>query len=124
MSVNLTLGDMALARRHDVFDRILQSDDMVVARAVDLIDQRCERGALSAANGAGHEDEAIVKFREQFQLLRKAQLIHRTHAVADNSKYEIVAGALAHDARAEAPDGCGIGEIDIPSPGELLLLFR
>ena len=124
MRVNLTLSDMALARRHDVFDRILQSDDMVVARAVDLIHQRSERSALSATNGAGHEHQTVVKFCEQFQLLWKAQLIHRTHAVADDSKYEIVTGALAHDTRAEAPDASGVGEIHIAALGELLLLVR
>ena len=122
VSVNLALGDMATARRDDVFDRILERDDVVVAGAVDLVDERGERGALAAAHRTGHKHEAVVEFREELELIRQAELLHAADGIADDAENEVIARALADDAGAEPADPGGIGEIDIAARGELLLL--
>ena len=113
---------MATARRNDVFDRIFERDDVVVAGAVDLVDECGERGALAAAYRTGHEHEAVVEFRKKPQLFGQAEFLHRAHGVADDSENEVVACALADNAGTEAPDPGGVGEIDIAARGELFLL--
>jgi len=44
--------------------RILDGHDVVVARAVDLVDHRCERRRLTGARRARDEDEAARLLRE------------------------------------------------------------
>ena len=113
---------MATARGDDVFDRIFEGDDVVVARAVDLIHQRREGCAFAATHGASHKHKAVVELREEPQLLGQAEILHRADLVADDSENEVVAGALADNARAEAPNAGGVGEINIAARCELLLL--
>jgi hypothetical protein len=45
-------------------DGIFHSDDMVVARAVELVDEGVERGGLAGADWASDEDQAVVVAEE------------------------------------------------------------
>ena len=122
MRVNLALRDVAAARGNDVFDRILEGDDMVVAVAVYFIDQRGERRAFAAAHGAGDKHQAVVVLGQKFDLLGKPEFIHRADMIADDAKYKVTADALANDAGAESADAGGIRKIHIATCSELFLL--
>src|SRR5215510_6480328 len=45
-------------------DRILDRDDVIVARPVHVVDHRAQRRRLAGAGGAGDEHEALVQLAE------------------------------------------------------------
>ena len=59
VAVDFALVDDALGRGVDEFDGVLDGDDVLVARAVDVVDHRREGGGLARASGAGDDDEAL-----------------------------------------------------------------
>ena len=113
VGVHFALGDVAILRLEDVFDRVLEGDDVLVPLEVYLLDERGEGGRFAAADRAGDEDEAVVITGEQLEALRQTQLIHRAHVGADDAENEIDPEPLPNDAGAKAPEVGGIGEIDV-----------
>ena len=53
------VDDAAVVAVHDL-DRVLDRDDVLPPRAVDVVDDRCERRRLARAGCAGDEDEPAV----------------------------------------------------------------
>ena len=80
MGVNFALGDVATLRLENVFDRILEGDDMLAALHVYLLDERGEGGRFAAADRAGDEDEAVMEAGEKLEALGQAEFVHRAHA--------------------------------------------
>ena len=117
--VHFALGDVATLRLEDVFDRILQRDDVLVALDVHLLDERGQRGRFAAADRAGDEDEPVVKTGEHLEALGQAEFVHRAHLGADDAEDEIDPEPLPNDAGAEAPELGGVGKIDIAAFVEL-----
>ena len=66
----LALGDMAASRLDDVFDGVFQRDDVVMPVQIDFLHHCRQRRGFSAADRAGHEDEAVVIFGQLFEALR------------------------------------------------------
>ncbi len=102
VGVDLALVDVAALRLEDVFDRILERDDVVVAVLVDLIDEGGERGGLAGADGAGDEDEAVVIAGQGRQVSRQAEFLHRADLGVDDAEGHVDAEALLDDGGAEA----------------------
>ena len=78
--VHFALGDVAAFRLEDILDRIFQRDDMLAPFDIYLLDERGERGRFAAANRAGNENEAVLITREQLEMFRQTELVHRAHA--------------------------------------------
>jgi len=75
---DLALGDdAALVPVHE-FDRVLDREDVMGLRAVDLVHHRGESGRLPRARRAGDEDEAARLHREIAQRVRQAELLERS----------------------------------------------
>ncbi len=75
---DLALGDdAALVPVHEL-DRVLDGENVMGLRAVDLVDHRGERGRLPGAGRAGDEDEAARLHREVAERLRQAELLERS----------------------------------------------
>ena len=58
IGIDLTLVHQAFLMRMQVFDRVLDRDDMFLPLVVDLVDHRGKRGRFTAARGAGDEDQS------------------------------------------------------------------
>ena len=121
--VDFALGDVAVARVDDVFDRVFERDDVVVALLVDVIDHRGQRRGFARADGARHEDEAVVVFREHLHDLGEAEVVHGAQAGADDAEDEIHPEPVPHDGCAEAPELIRVGEVDVAALCEHLLLL-
>ena len=64
VGVHFALGDVATLRLEDVFDRILEGNDVLASLDIYLLDQSGQRGRLSAADRAGNEDEPVMVARQ------------------------------------------------------------
>ena len=73
VEADLALVDDAAAVGVQDLDRILDRDDVLPPRAVDVVDHRGERRRLSRAGGAGDEDEAAVLLGEAAHAGREAR---------------------------------------------------
>jgi hypothetical protein len=58
--VDLALVDVAALGFEDVFDRVLEGENVVLAVAVDEIDERGEGGGFAGADRTGDEDQAVL----------------------------------------------------------------
>ncbi len=72
---DLALADHAADVVVGELDRILDRDDVVVPRAVDVVDHRGQRGRLTRAGDAGDQDEAAALHRELLEHLGQPQLL-------------------------------------------------
>ena len=61
IGADLALIDDALVRRVDVLDRILQRDDVLVPRMIDLIEDRRQRRRLTGAGFTGDQHDALLQ---------------------------------------------------------------
>jgi hypothetical protein len=69
---DLALVDDAAVIGVQDLDRVLDRDDVLAARSVDVVDHRGERGRLARAGGAGHEHEPAMLFGQPLDALRQA----------------------------------------------------
>ena len=72
---DLALVDDAAAVVVEELDRILDRDDVLPPRAVDVVDDRRERGRLARAGRAGDEHEAALLLGEHGDARRQAELV-------------------------------------------------
>ena len=109
----------------DVFDRVLERDDVVVPGAVDLLDERGQRGRFAAADRAGHEHQAVVILREELRGSRAGPIssIVRILVLMMRKTRSIPRRWRTTLAR-KRPKRVGVGEIDIAPLRELLLCAR
>ena len=117
------VDDAALVPVHEL-DRVLDREDVLGARAVDLVDQRGERRRLTGAGRAGDEHEAARLRRQLVQARRQAELLERLDLVRDLAEGGAERLALEEDVDAEARDaGNAVREVDLPVDLEVLLLL-
>jgi hypothetical protein len=64
VEADLALVDDAAVIRMEDLDGILDGHDVLLTRAVDLVEHRRERRRLAGAGRAGHEHEAALLLRE------------------------------------------------------------
>ena len=57
IGANLALVDQRAAALIDVLDGVLNRDDVVAARLIDVVDHGGQRGGFAAARGAGDQDQ-------------------------------------------------------------------
>jgi hypothetical protein len=96
-------------------DRILDRDDVLAARLVDVVDDRGERGGLSGAGRAGHEHEAAVLVGHRLDAGRHAQVGEARDVFRDDAEGEGDGPALAEDVDAEARQVPGrVGDVELP----------
>ena len=113
MGVHFALVHLAALRCEEIFDRILQGDDVIVARAVHLLDQRGKRRALAAADRTRDQNQPVLELGEKLELRRKPKLIHRPHIGLDDAEDQIVTQPVPHHACAVAAVFVGIGKVHI-----------
>ena len=122
--VHFALGDVAILRLKNVFDRILERDDVFVTLDIHLLDQRRQRRRFSTADGAGDEDQSIMIARKQLQVLRQAELVHRPDVRINNAEDEIDPEPLPHHAGAITPMRIRISKIGVAPGAERFALGR
>ena len=106
--------------RVEDLDRVLDRDDVLVPRPVDVVDHRRERRRLSRAGGAGDEDQAAVLVREPGDAGRHAQLLEARDVARDDAERERDRAALAVDVDAEAGQPVGrVGDVEVAALVEL-----
>ena len=104
---DLTLVDDAVAVGVEDLDRVLDRDDVLVARAVDVVEHRRERRRLARAGRARDEHEAAVLLGEPLHARRQAQLLEARHLARDHAERERDRAALAEGVDAEAGQALG-----------------
>src|SRR4051812_29804557 len=115
MGVHFPLGDVTSLRLEHILDRIFQSDDVLPAFRVYLLDQRRERGGLSASDRAGDENQPVLITRQQLQVFGQTQLVHRLDARVDDPEYDIDTEPLPNYTRPKPAVLIGIGKIRVSS---------
>jgi hypothetical protein len=100
-------ADLALVHhrhlvRMEVLDRVLDGEDVDALLAVDLVDDRRERGALSRAGRAGDEDEAVRLVRDVGDDGGQTELVVRQDLEGNGSNRGGDGAALEIDVPAEA----------------------
>ena len=111
--MDFSLGDMTTGGRDDVFDRLLEGDDMVAPVEIDFLHKRREGCCLTAPHRACHKNQTILILGEEFQLRRHLQLVECPERVVNNAERQIVTETLTHYAGPVTAILIGVGKIDI-----------
>ena len=121
---DLALVDDARAVVVQELDRVLDREDVLVPRVVDVVEQRGERRRLAGAGRPGDEHEAPRLVGELVQAGRKAELLESLDLVRDEPEGGADGRALKVGVDAEAREaGNRMGEVDLPARLEGLLLL-
>ena len=83
---DLPLIDNALIRLIHILDRILERDDMLTSRMIDLVQNRRKGGRFSGARLAGHQNNSPLIAWKSRDRLRQPQRTQLRDPVAQNSK--------------------------------------
>ena len=95
------VDDAVLVRVHEL-DRVLDGEDVLVARLVDLVDHRGERRRLARAGRAGDEHQAARLAGELADDRRQAELLDRHRLGRDQTEGGADRAALEEGVDAEA----------------------
>ena len=106
VEADLALVDDAAVVGVQELDRVLDRDDVLAARAVDVVDQRRERRRLSRAGRTRDEDEAAALFGQPADSLGQAQVLEAGHLRGDDPEGEGRRPALLE---AVDPEACEVG---------------
>ena len=124
VGAQLALVDEALLVRVQELDRVLDRHDVLLARAVDLVDHRRQRGRLARPGRTGHEHEATRAARELVHGRGQPQLIDRGQAVRNQAEGRTDRAALVIGVDAEARvTGDRVGEVELPVGLQALALI-
>ncbi len=124
VGAQLALVDDAVLVPVQELDRVLDGEDVLLARLVDLVDHRCQRGGLARARRAGHEHEATRLLAEVMDDGRQAQVVDRGDHRRDQAERRAQRGALEVGVDAEARlAGDRVGEVDLPVRLQALALI-
>jgi hypothetical protein len=102
VETDLALVDDAGSVGMEDLDRVLDRDDVLAPRRVDVVDHRGERGRLSGAGGARDEDQAAVFLGQLLDTDGQAQVLEARHDLRDHAERERGRAALAEAVDAEA----------------------
>ena len=115
VGAELALVDEALLVPVQELDRVLDRHDVLLARAVDLVDHRGERGGLPRAGRARDEDEAARPARELVDGGRQAELVDARHPERDQAERRPDRSPLVVGVYAEAGVARDrVGEVELP----------
>ena len=121
---DLALVDDAALVAVQELDRVLDGHDVVVARAVDLVDHGCERRRLTGARRARDEDEAARLLRKLVELRRQPEILERLQLGGDHAEGRAEALALEIDVDAEAREARDrVRDVDLAVDLQVLLLL-
>ena len=124
VGAELALVDHALLVGVHELDRVLDRHDVLVARRVDLVDHRRERGRLARAGRAGDEHEAARPARELVDDGRQAELVDRGQPEGDQAEGGADRAALEVGVDTEAGvAGDRVGEVELPVGLQALALL-
>ena len=124
VEADLALVDDALLVPVHELDGVLDREDVLGARAVDLVDERRERRRLPRSGRAGDEHEAARLLRELVQRRRQAELLERLDRLGDEAEGAAERAALEVDVDAEAREpGDAVREVELALDLEVLLLL-
>ena len=105
-------------------DRVLDRHDVLLARAVDLVDHRRQRGGLARAGRAGDEHEAARAARELVHRGGQAELVDRGQPERDQAEGRADRAALVVGVDTEARvAGDRVGEVELPVGLQALALI-
>ena len=98
----------------EIFDRVLERDDVFARPPVHVIDDRGERGRFARARRAGDEDDAARRLGDAADDGRKMQLLEGANVHPHDAQGDAEPPALLIDIHAKPPDaGEGIREVDL-----------
>ncbi len=118
---HLALVDQAFLVRVHELDRILDRDDVILARLVDVVDHRAERRRLARARGPCHQHEPLVQGAQLQDERRQAQLFGGEDGRGYDPEHRSGTLAIGKDVRAEPGEALNlVGEVRIVALGELL----
>jgi hypothetical protein len=86
VGADLALVDDAALVAVEELDRVLDGHDVVGPGPVDQVDHRRERGRLTGARRAGHEDEAARLLGELGECRRHPELLERLELGRDHAE--------------------------------------
>ena len=123
VGVQLALVDQRGLVLVQVFDRVLDRQDVRRPRQVDPVDHRGERRRLAAAGRAGDEHEAARPVGQLGEHRRQAQLLERADLLGNQTVDGADRALLVEHVATEAADAAQTeGEVELPGLLELLLL--
>ncbi len=121
---DLPLVDDAEPVRVQELDRVLDGDDVLSARRVDLVDQRRQRRGLARAGRARQDHETarlrreLVEGRRQTELLERAD-VRRDHAESSRKRLALVVGTDTEPAETSH----AVREVELTVELQILLLL-
>jgi hypothetical protein len=102
-------------------DRILDRDDVIGTRAVDVVDHRAERRRLAGARGAGDEHEPLVERAQVEDVLREIELFRGEDLRRDDAEHGARPAAVGEHVGAEPREVLDlVREVGVVPLGELL----
>ena len=104
VAADLALVDQRALVGEQVFDRILDREDVTGHRLVAVLQHRRERGALAGAGGADHQDQAPLLGDQLAQDGGQGQAVQRRDDVRDVAEHRRDRAALAEAREPEAAD--------------------
>ncbi len=111
---DLALADRALLVLVEVFDGVLDGDDVLAAEGVDVIDHGRQGRRLAASRRPRDEDEAALVEGDLLQDLGQEQLPDRLDLERDDAEGDGQRAPLVIDAAAEpAEPGQAVGQVDV-----------
>ena len=122
--LHLALVDQALLVLVHELDRILDRDDVILPRPVDVVDHRAERRRLARAGRTGDEHQPLVQLAELQDVRRQPELLGGQDLRRDDAEDRAgpLRSAKTFDAEAREP-GDLVGEVGVVPIGELLAVL-
>ena len=102
---DLALVDQAALVLVHELDRVLDRDDVVGARAIDVVDHRAQRRRLAGTGRAGDQHQALVQLAQLEDVRRQAELLGGQDLRRDDAEHGAAALAIEEDVGAEAARG-------------------
>jgi hypothetical protein len=117
VGVELALVDQARLVVVQVFDRVLNREDVRRLGQVDPVDHRRQRRGLAAAGRPRDEDQATRPIGHFRQHRRQPQFVERADFLRDEAQDGADRALLVEDVAAEAADAAQAeGEVELPTP--------
>ena len=114
VGTHLALVDDALLRGVEVFDGVLDGDDVVAPLAVEDVDQGGEGRGLAAAGRASDQHHALMEVGEAGERRGQAELLQGGRVRRDGPEHGVDAPLLAVGVATEAADAFqGVGEVHL-----------